>query len=161
MHRWLLGSAVLSGCLSEAPAALEGELGFVVQDALLVPCRTASGEQMMFALIRSPEGCQDTPPRRRTCEGMTSLLSYPFACQTGAIPMTLTAQDAALIWIGDIQDLHSLSTATVTSIERRGCGGTPQPIIAEATLHSQRADSVVLALASEELSGSVSLTVCR
>ncbi len=157
MRQWLLVSAVLSGCPSDAPTELEGEQGFAVQDALLIPCTTASGEQMMFGLVRSPEGCQDAP-RRRTCEGMTSLLSYPFACQTGAIPMTLTSSDAVLVWISGAEDL---STATISSVERRGCGGVPQPIAAEPLVLSHRSDRVVLAFQGEELSGEVTFTVCR
>ena len=85
MYRWMLVGAVLAGCESEAPTELDGELGFAVQDAMLIPCRTATGEQMVFGLLRSGDGCSTEAPRRRTCEGMTSLLSYPFACQTGAV----------------------------------------------------------------------------
>jgi hypothetical protein len=158
VYQWLLVSAVLSGCLSETPTELEGELGFAVQDALLIPCQTTSGEQMMFGLIRSGEGCSDTPPQRRTCEGMTSLLSYPFACQTGAIPMTLTASDAALVWIANAD---SPATATITSIERRGCGEVPQPVSGEMMVLDQRADGAVLEFRGEELSGAVKFTVCQ
>jgi len=158
VRQWLLVSAVLSGCLPDTPTELEGELGFTVQDALLVSCTTASGEPMMFGLVRSPSGCQDAEPRRRTCEGMTSLLSYPFACQTGAIPMTLTSSDAVLVWISGAEDL---STATLTAVERRGCRGASRPLTSEALRLHQRSGHTVLAFQGEELSGEVALTVCR
>ncbi|MDG1483863.1 MAG: hypothetical protein P8R54_30005 [Myxococcota bacterium] len=158
MRQWLLVSAVLSGCLSDAPTELEGELGFTVQDALLVPCTTASGEQMMFGLVRAPDGCQDAAPRRRTCEGMTSLLSYPFACQTGAIPMTLTSSDAILVWISGADDL---STATLTAVERRGCRRGSRTLTSDSLSLSQRNAHTVLTFQGEELSGAVALTVCR
>lgn len=158
MRQWLLVSAALSGCPSGAPTELEGELGFAVQDALLIPCTTASGEQMMFGLVRSPTGCQAAAPRRRTCEGMTSLLSYPFACQIGAIPMTLTSSDAVLVWISGAEDL---TTATISSLERRGCGGLSQPLAADSPVLSPRSDHAVLAFQGEELSGEVEFTVCR
>ena len=158
MRRWLLVSAVLSGCLSDASTELEGELGFAVQDALLIPCTTAAGEQMMFGLARSPDGCGDTAPRRRTCEGMTSLLSYPFACQTGAIPMTLTSSDAVLVWVSGTEEL---STATLTSVERRGCSGRSRPLTSDSIVLSQRSNRIVLAVQGEELSGEVAFTVCQ
>ena len=161
MHRWLLGSAVLTGCLSEAPTDLEGEMGFAVQDAILVPCRTTTGKQMVFGLLRSGKSCSGNSPRKRTCEGLTSLLSYPFACQTGAIPMTITASDATLVWIGDVHSLDDLTTATVTSVEHRTCGGPPQTMVGDVVILDQGRSSVALDFRFDEMFGEIDFIVCR
>ena len=161
MRRWLLGSAVLAGCLPEAPTELEGKLGFSVQDAILIPCKTVGGEQMLFGLARSGSGCQGHAPRKRTCEGLTSLLAYPFACQTGAIPMTLTTSDATLVWIGGVTELQNLSTATVTAVEHRACRGTPQTLGREVVISDPGSQTATLDFQFEEMTGAVPFTVCR
>jgi len=159
VRQWLLVGAVLLACQPAAPTELEGELGFAVHDAYLIPCRTAAGEQMVFGLIRSSTGCAGAPPRRRSCEGMASLLSYPFACQTGAIPLTLTA-DATLVWLRDVHSLSDLTLTTITSVEHRRCGGTPHTLVGDAAIIGQQREDATLELRFEELSGTVNVTVC-
>lgn len=159
MRQWLLVGAVLQACQPAAPTELEGELGFTVHDAYLIPCRTAAGEQMVFGLIRSSKGCAGAPPRRRSCEGMANLLSYPFACQTGAIPVTLTA-DATLVWIRDVHSLADLTLTTITSVEHRRCGESPHTLLGDAAIIEQQRDGATIDLRFAELSGAVSVTVC-
>ena len=164
LRLWVAGSLLLAGCEPGAPERLEGELGFAVQDAVLVPCLTASGEQMVFGLIRSGDGCWGTTPKPRRCEGLSSLLAYPFACQTGAIPMTLSASDSVLIWLENVETIDNLTTASVAAVERRRCGGPPQTMVGEVVIHEQQSPEghgVTMDLQLDALSGSVNLTVCR
>ena len=90
---------------------------------------------------------------------MESLLSYPFACQTGAIPITLTA-DATLVWLRDVHSLSDLTLTTITSVEHRRCGQTPHTLVGDAAIIEQKRDSATMELRFAELTGAVNLTVC-